>query len=437
MRSEALNIARRSWLPALVTGVFLLGGCTERSITGTNPASAPGQGAATVEVDLPADSIPTWRDTTFTGFANPDQATFDLVARTDSFRSRALGRLDSLPDSVDLNSARWAVDSFRNVEIQVIPDTVDLVIPAGGATLQVWALGQPYDPASATWQEAAVGQPWDSGGGSLDALLASGPVTPPTAADTAGAADTLHLKLSVRGDSLLKAWRASNGEPGYALVLTGTGARVRILSVFFRAKVHVVRADSSEDYNQLFVPSGRTFIDDPPPPPVGTELRLGGLPASRAYMEFTPPDSAGGLRLRGAQISRAELVFWPLAPPPLARRMEVPVLGQLTGLGADFFQLGAKTPVSGILGLSSLPGLSVFPDSLAAERPLVVDVTGAIQAWANFPADSTPPLLRLGLRLNPDGQAVGYWNFGSAESPLARQPMLRMLVTPQVDFKVP
>lgn len=429
---------RRGCILGLAAGTVLLAGCTERAITGTEPDSLPGQGANTVEVLLPASSITTWRDTTFTGFAQADEATFTLVARQDTFRSRPLGRLAALPDSVQMNGQTWAVDSFTEAELMVVPDTLDVFIPAGGTDIDVRALGRSYDPATATWEQAADGQPWDSAGGDLGPIVASGHVDP-FPRDSA-ASDTLSLAFGADVDSVLKAWRASDGDPGFALAFASSGSRMRISRMSLHTRVHLVRPDSTLDADEIFAVTGGTFIFAPSPPPPGTSLRVGGIPASRAYVEFTPPDSADGRRLRGAQISRAELVFRPLAPPAENQDMEIATSALLTGLGADFLEFGPKTPVAGLPGTSpgsNTSGFTIFPDSLQAGRPLILDVTGAIRRWAATPADSTADPIRLGVRLQPDGQAQGYWDFGSAEADSLLRPVLRMLVTPQVPFEAP
>jgi len=429
---------RRGWILGLAAGAVLLAGCTERAITGTEPDSIPGQGASTVEVVLPASSITTWRDTTFTGFAQADEATFTLLGHEGTFRSRPLGRFGTLPDSIDLDGQSWAVDSFTEAELLVITDTLDIFITAGGTDIDVHALQRSYDPATATWEQAADGQPWDSAGGDLGPVVASGHIDP-LPRDSA-VVDTVSLAFGADVDSVLKAWRASDGEPGFALTFASNGSRLRISQMSLHAKVRLIRPDSTLDADEIFAVAGGTFIFTPPLPPPGTSLRVGGIPANRAYVEFTPPDSADGHRLRGAQISRAELVFRPLAPPAENQDMEIATSALLTGLGADFFQLGPKTPVAGLPGTSSgsnTSSFTIFPDSLRAGRPLILDVTGVVRSWASTPEDSTPDPIRLAVRLQPDGQAQGYWDFGSAEADSLLQPVFRILVTPRVPFEAP
>lgn len=429
---------RRGWILGLAAGAVLLAGCTERAITGTEPDSIPGQGASTVEIVLPAAGISTWRDTTFTGFATADQATFLLLGRQGTFHSRPLGRVVGLPDSVELDSLTWAVDSFTEARLVVVTDTLDVSIAAGGADMLVHALQRSYDPATATWQQAEDGQPWDSAGGDLGAIVASGHVDPPP--PDSAVVDTVNLAFGANADSVLKAWRASDGDPGFALSFGSDGSRMRISRMSLHTKVRLVRPDTTMEVDQIFAVTAETFIFTPALPAPGTSLRVGGIPASRAYVEFTPPDSADGHPLRGAQISRAELVFRPLAPPAENQDMEIATSALLTGLGADFFELGPKTPVAGLSGTS--PGsntsrFTIHPDSLRAGLPLVLDVTGVVRRWAATPPDSTPDPIRLGVRLQPDGQAQGYWDFGSAEADSLLQPVLRILVTPQVPFEAP
>jgi hypothetical protein len=406
--------------------------CTERSITSPNEASAPGQGAETVEVALSPDSMASWRDTTFTGFAAPSGAGFWMATYLDSLMVRSLARVQAVPDTILLDSMKFAVDSFQDAKLRVVFDTIGFLAPSDGATFRVYALTRPYDQATATWQDAAAGEAWSTPGGDLGPVLTAFKLKTP-GTDTI-VNDTVVADIRLPADSLLQAWRADGGGDGILIVPNKVGTRVRFTQIVVTSHVTAVHADSAQTLLQYFAASAPTFIYDPPLPAVQrSELRVGGLPSSRGYFEFVPPDSAGGFQLRGAQISRAELVLRPLPPPPEAFRLERSVVAGLTGLGADFFQLGPKTPVVTLSGSTFL----LDPNSLAAGEPEVLDITTLLRSWAATPADSTPPPLRFGVRFLPDGQALGYWSFGSGSAPASSQPLLRLFITPPVPFSVP
>jgi hypothetical protein len=149
-------------------------------------------------------------------------------------------------------------------------------------------------------------------------------------------------------------------------------------------------------------------------------------------MEFVPPDSVGGLPLRGSTINHAELIFHPLPPPAAPYAMEHGVIALPVKLLADPFVFGAKTPIG-----SSLTGVRVLePDSLAAGIPWRVDVRTQLALALSGPADSIGTL-RIGVRPDPDGQSLGYWEFGSARSSAAFRPELLIIFTTPAEFGIP
>jgi len=418
---------------AAVTLLLLAAACTERSITSPNEGSAPGSGTPTVEITIPADSMMVWRDTTYTGFATPGNVAFWIGANTDSLESRPLLRIAAIPDTLTIDSLAFVADTFRDAQLRLTYDTTDIVIPAGGTTFKAYVLNRSYDASQATWDRAADGQPWDSAGGDLGPLLATLTLKPLGSDSVVN--DTITGDSELPPDSLLKAWRASGGGHGIIVVPQDAGTRVRFVRAVLASNFDAVHGDSVRKLYQYFPASGQTFIYSPSPPaPSPSELRVGGVPAGRGYFEFLPPDSVEGYRLRGAQISRAELAFQPLGAPAAPFRLERAVRARLTALAADFFQLGPKTPVA---GWASAPTFSMDPDSLATGTPVRLDVTTLLRNWAGTPADSTPETIRLGLELLPDGQTLGYWSFGGVAASAGARPRLRLLVTPPVPFTVP
>ena len=409
-------------------------GCTEDALTGPGPAGD--EGAETVEITIPADRFAQWRDTTYTGFALPLDASFLVAADpqdSTDLHARTLLKYRTLPDSVEIDSVNVAIDSFTSADVRLTLDTARSRIPDGGVRLRLVGLARPFTATEVTWEQAAEGEPWSSPGGDLTSELGS--------LDLQGAsdsvlADTLILPVQQAVvDSLLSDWKDADGGAGAALLVEGAGARLQFDRANLRFDVRPAGRDTTVELTlTAFLGNDpSTFIHDPPLPPPGTALRLGGLPASRAYLTFVPPDSAGGLRIRGATINRAELVFVPAAPPGEPFPLDRQVTADAMELIADPFELGAKAPIGP--SLATQTGTSLQPDSLAAGSPLRIAFTGLMSRWAAAP-DSFG-VFRLGIRLRPDDQTLNFWEFGSAESPPDLRPFVRLVVTPPSSFDLP
>lgn len=436
MKAPDLSTARVRVLAAgLLAATAVSLGCTEDALTGPGPGGD--EGAETVELIVSAADMAQWRDTTYAGFALPLDADFLLAAdpqASDDLQARTLLKYPTVPDSVIIDSVDVAIDSFTSAEVRLALDTARSSVPGGGFRLRLFGLSRPFTATEVSWQEAAEGEAWSSPGGDLAGELAS--------LDLQGAsdsvlADTLVLPIEGPGvaDSLLSAWRQSDGDNGAALVVEGPGSRLRFTRADLRLEARPVDQDTTVEVTVLALlgndPS--TFIHDPPQPPSGTGLRLGGLPAHRAYMRFVPPDSADGVRLVGATINRAELVFQPAPPPAAPFTLDQEVSTDAVELIADPFELGAKTPIGP--SLQTQTGRVLTPDSLAAGNDLRIAFTGLMSDWSAAP-DSFGTF-RLGLRLQPDDQTLNYWEFGSVESAASLRPFLRLVVTPPSDFDRP
>jgi hypothetical protein len=232
----------------------------------------------------------------------------------------------------------------------------------------------------------------------------------------------------VNVDSLLTAWRSNDGEQGVAFLVSADND-LRVANIAIRMRATLVEIDTVVSF--LRSPRPSTFIFDPPQPDVGLPLRVAGLPANRYYFDFVLPETFDGVLLRGSTINLAELYFQPLPPPPAPFALELAIAGRAFTLLADPFRFGPGTPI----GLS-IAELVFNPDSLAAGEPIAFPITLFIQDWANSPP-ALSPNLRFGVKAQPDGITIQYWQFGSAESGRLRQPQLRMLVTPPSRFVLP
>lgn len=418
-------------------------GCTEEPIAGVDLGDAPGPQSETVEVTLRADELEGWRDTTFTGFAVPGEASFLFVADGPEIRARSLVRFAGLPDSIVVDSVSQPVVEFVDPTVKVVVDTTDSVIPSARFRLRLFPAPRSWDELEATWELAADGEPWSVPGADLSAeelgslLVERSQDSDSVAGDVLG--DTLVIPLGDAATAALEEWQRRDGEPGAILTVEEPGTRLRIESVVFETRLRGAEQDSA--VRRVLRGGGPTFfassfIFDPPQPAAGERLQIGGLPASRTYFVFEPPDTARGVPIRGATISRAELLFHPEPSPGAPFALETVANGELVELVGDPFELGARVPIGDPI---SQRLFAVRPDSLAAGQALRIPLdTAFMRRVVTVPPDSMIGPLRIGLRLRPDDQAFGFWSFGSAESEtVARRPVLRMLVTPPAPFDIP
>lgn len=415
---------------ALAAAVLLLSACTEDPLTGPGPGEGERDAAETVELVLTPGQMAAWRDTTFSGFALPSDAPFLIVADRDSLTSRALLRYGNFPDSVTVDDTSIEVEEFRNAVLRLVPDSARSEGPGGELTLRLFTLGRPFDPEEATWEQASDGRSWDTPGGDLDQQV--GLFRVEEATDSV-MADTMSIPLGADTDSLLTEWRDTGGDPGLAVVMEGAGGRISFTDAALEFGARPAGRDTTVRLvlGSSFQAVPGTFISDPPGPPAGSDLRVGGLPASRLYLSFRPPRTVDGVRLEGATMNRAELIFFPLEAPAEPSRLDRPVAASAVELGADPFELGPKTPIGDRLG--SL--LVLDPDSLAAGRSVRVGLDSLMIFWASNP--DSAGALEVGLRLQPDAQAFGFWEFGAADSPPELRPFVRIIVTPPSEFTVP
>lgn len=406
----------------LAAVILAAGSCTEESLVGVDPNSPPGQSSETIQLSVPVGDLPLWLDTTYVGFAVPSTSGIQFVATGDSITSRLLGRFSTLPDSIFVDTIRVSVERLESARFRLIVDTLaGSVVPDSGTELRVHALTRGFDEREATWAEARVGEPWSTPGGDLGVLLGSVRID--------SLQDTLFVPVSVNTDSLLTSWRAADGELGYALSASAGGTSITLRSV---ALVFDILAEGQDTLIEVVRgPQPSTFIFDPETPPPGSRLRIGGLPAGRVYIRFELPDTVAGVQLRGSRINRASLIFRSLGTPPSPFATTDTLLASVFDLLADPFELGAKTPV----GMNFGNFIELDPDRLAAGGEQELNVTQLIQLWASASPDSLPEL-RIGIRALPEGEDIGFWEFGSIED-AANAPRLELLVTPPTVFDIP
>jgi len=405
-----------------------LAGCTEEAIVAVDP-DVPGATVPTVEISAFASDLEGWRDTTYLGFELPATAGGFILADRADLQSRGLGRFD-IPDSLLTSTGFVEVDTFVEavfrlpLDFDADPDSI--LVP--DYQLQVFALEQSYDSLKATWIDRREGEPWAVPGGTIGRLLAFG--------DFSVAVDTAVLQFSVPVDSVLKGWQETKGQPGVAVVVTGGPPVLEVFGFDLAARATLV--GRTDTVPATFSSRASTFIYHPAQPAPGQRLRVAGLPAARIYLEFSLPDSLGGVFLRESTINHAEVRFRPLAPPQAPFTLERPILATVVEVLADAFDVGAKVPVGAPIPdpqTGAAQFVPLIPEDLEEGDLMRVNVTALVDLVASL---DTLSRIRLAVRAAPsDAQSFGFWEFGSVESPLLLQPELLMLVTPPIGFPVP
>jgi len=392
--------------------------CTEDPLA-LGSDTAPGATSEIRDVTLEVTSLPLWRDTTVSGFALPANAPFLFVSNASHLLAKGLMRFN-VPDTLRTLADTLPVGLFDSVTVQLTVDTVRSVFSDFPVTFRMVTLAESYDEDSVTWKEARPGAPWVTPGGSLGIELATGELD--------GTSDTVRMDFSVSTDSLLKSWQETDGEPGFALVVEGPEAQVRIQQMLLRYRP-LLEGRVVPLVPKTQFPSSRTFVIDPPLPPTGQELRLGGIPSSRLYFEFAFPDTIGGIPLGEATINHAEIILHPLAPPADPFPAELTFFARQITLLGDPFVLGPKTPI----GSGNAVTVALNPETLATGRPLSLNIT-LLLARATVESVSS---IRMGLRSDPDAQTIGFWEFGSAEGAEGVIPQLRIILSPKPTFSIP
>ena len=404
-------------LVAASASVVTLSACIEDPLA-LDADVAPGASAPTLDFTILASDLPSWRDTTYSGFSLASEAAFNIVANTPDVASRLLGLLN-VPDTIRTFADTLPVDRFDSVTVRVVVDTINSRFTTLPVTFRMMSLTRGFSLDSVSWSQAGPGIPWTTPGGDLGVQLGS--------AVLAEVSDSILFDIEVDQDSLMKAWQDSDGEPGFVFLTDGGESYLEIRNVVFHYDALLEGREVPVSQNQPI--TANTFITSPEMPPTGIDLRVGGTPASRFYLDFRLPATIEGVPLEGSIINHAELVFSPREAPVPPYALERAIQTRDVRLLADPFVYGPKTPV----GTASLQATTIGPDSLAAGRPLRVDLTNRVREAVGDDLS----LIRIGVRGDPDGQALGFWEFASVEAVAALRPRLRIILTPPPDFQVP
>jgi hypothetical protein len=337
---------------ALAFVALPLAGCTDEIPTATGGDLFPGgTRPATFEVTVPAEEF--FRPLgDFTGYSGAREAGFLLVANRfgGALEANTLAQLAPFPTTVSYTqggtSRTDSVYTFLRGSVLVPVDTS--ASEAGGAVrLQVWEVGQAWDPGSATWtlavDTAGARVPWRTAGGTRGVLL--GQIDIPA---VRALRDTVRVPL----DTVALRRMARPDFRGLLVTAAGAPSRVQLgRSLLVSADVRPASASPDTTLSIRVAAANQTFLFTPEPPTSPGALEAGGIASARTLFRVNlglrVPDCRGGTcvqrPLREVTLNEVSLLFRPVAVPqgfrPLGttqlqlRRVAEPELGRRAPLG--------------------------------------------------------------------------------------------------------
>lgn len=428
---------------AALAALFLTAACERGGEIIVAPGESPGVAAPTYEVVLVPGTVPSWIDSSFIGFAGPENATFLQVEDgTDQLVSRGLTRFDFIEDSAFIFDTVSVALGFDSARVVFTIDSTRTVLASTGTTLQLVEVLQEWDRGSANWRFAvdspSVQEPWTAGpGGSFGAVLGD---TVLTWEGLGESNDTIVIWLDVDSDSLIKSWLdTTQVNTGLGVLVGDSGVVVLQLPRLHYELIPEVDPDTSVEF-RVFATDGTFIFDRTQEGSSAGITRVAGVDGWRAFTEIVLPDSVevegvdGKVLLRGATINKAQVFLVSRDPPDPPFAADQTFFTTSYDLVDDFTVLGAKTPVGNRIFGSDL---QIDVDSLVAGDTLALNLTGHVQQWALEPLDSIALPLRFTLRALPEATTFGYWEFGAADGEPQFRPVLRIVFTQRTEFLLP
>ena len=427
------------WL-LLLSGLIIFSACTEETPTEVGDDLLPSGEVRTFEVVLDPAAYLTF-DTTFTGYANPRNASFTIIANKfeNVLDANSLFRFGQPPGAISVrNSAGTAtVDSTPSYFAGRLVLRFDTVTSDASPPVRFRAFrtAEAWDE-TATWtlrtDSGAVQLPWTQPGGTRGASI-------DTATWVAG--DTVVLRVD---SATVAAWMdTANAGRGTVVITETVGARVRLSGAVLRLSA---RSDIQPDtvFNFDVAPIITTFIFNPPPP-FPTELRVGGVPSWRTMLgiradlqnlSFPCPGVTNcQVRLTDAHINRAELLLQPTTRRPgfiPEDTMFIQVRTLLVSPGVPLERSPVGVDVCGQVAVCLnkgmvAPDFFLRPPGSSPAEPVAFDITNYMVALlddALLPANRPP--LALTLLIPNEPTTFGFATF-------AQGPRLRLVLTAPVE----
>lgn len=417
-----------------------LAACTEDATApGKCPAFCPPGQVQVIDTVLHVIS----RDSSFTGYVQPDSAQVMLAANVNGLDSRPIFLLAGVGTRVLLNPqsssdtttvAATSVDSATLVLQITRRDTL-----ASNLRISLYRLPQTIDKNSTL---AGLAGPFTDSlvrSINVDSVLALPGGVDSTAGDSVVAIDTtrIGLKIKMTLDSAQARFiAADSGRQAFGIRISadslasvafttvqgGGGPIFTWWATFDSAgtAVHRIMAIANNAFN--------SFVSNAAPPTLDSNLVIGGVPSARALLRFAIPNAIRD----SSQVVRATLYLVPVTAP-----VGVPSDSVVITLSRVSTDIGAKSPcVPDPLGSGCLAlGDSAFVVSATAPMgradTIATDITQIVRGWA---ADTiAPQTLMVGQY--PEGGNLVYLRVYSSRS--AFRPALHITYVPRYSFGSP
>lgn len=418
---------RRTWrigLGLVVVAVVAVG-CGDEAPTEVG-SELLSEGLRTVQVALSSPMF-LQEDTTYGGVGSLDELEFGIAANDFEGELDAnllftvnrpvrVGYTD--PDGTELSDSIVSVQGGR---VTVVLDSLSR--PEPPIEFAVVDLTEEWDPGSVSWDlrvdTAGVNEPWTTPGGTTGSVLAEA---------TWSAGDTVVLTLDSAAASV---WAdRADARMGGALQVATPNKRARIESVDFEFDIVPESTDTVLAAGNLV---DRASVAPEPPAPADGVLRVGGLPAWRSLLRFTPlddvmvPCEAGSttceIALSEVKINTANLILRTRATGGYRTERPMRLDGRAV-LEGPTVPL-TRSPLSGPFGQMT-DSLDVADFTGAASVVARVPITGFVQRNASLD-EGEEPLLWLALTAVGEKQFFGFGEFGGLAS--TAPPELELVVT--------
>ena len=436
-REEFGNLkSLRRWLSFLFV-LLVASACTDETPIEVGDDLLPSGDVRTFEVILDLAEFATY-DTTFSGYALPQNAAFTVLANKFEgvLDANTLLRFQQPPPFINVRNPAGSivVDSAPRYFAGRLVLRVDTLSSESGPPLLVrgFRTAEAWH-TSATWDlridTGVVKLPWATRGGTRGAQF-----------DTATWAAGDSIVLDVDSQTVAQWIDTTNAARGALIVAETPNTRVRVNSAVLRLSARsVIRPDTVVN---LDVSAGTSTFIFNPQPPAPTELRVGGVPTWRtiigirqdlADLTFPCPGVSNcQVRLDRAHINRAELLLQPVRTPAgfiledttftqvrtLSPSPGVPL--ERSPIGVDVCNLAARCILSG----RTFPQMFGNPPATA---PIALDVSNYIFSLVDQSIlDTNRPPFALVLLAPSEPNTFGFATF-------AQGPRLRLVLTAPVE----
>ncbi len=402
---------RSARLRALLVSLLpLAAACADEPPTLTGDEYFPGGSRpTTLEALIPADAFLETLGR-FSGYASPGSGALILANAFEGvLQANALVKLEAFPPTVGYVqggvSRNDTIRAFGPGQLIVRVDSVASAF-TGPTIVRVFALGEDFDPATATYQlavdTAGERRAFRVPGGTPGELLGEGTYTPALPGDSA----------VVGIDSALVNRLAANEFPGLLVTVATPGARLRVGGLQLRTTAHPRQANPDTAIAQTIDVASQIFVFTPEPPDPVTAFAAGGIRGARTLFTLrldqsvpgcAPPAACAAVPLGDVTINEVSLLLRPVARPPgfserdtigiTLRAITEPALGRRAPLGEIVTDSLARYAPGDTLVSVPLSGISRFlvdRDSTRLDVALLSEPAGATFGAAWF--EPTPRL---------------------------------------------